>query len=740
MTDRRVADPLTLAHAHRASDAGHTPLDRRFTLAVLDNVIDMVAACDAKGAITIMNRAMADAIGATAVPHGPPTWMAEWVQRQPGGATLRQRDLPLNRALRGETVTDEELEVTTSRHGRRRVRVNAEPVVDDRGQLAGAVLVMRDVTRERTAEEMLAFQAMHDKVTGLPNRVLFVDHARSALSRAARHRWSTGFLVINVVAFEAINARLGYEAGDQVLAEIARRLQSATRSADRVARPEAVGRLGGDEFLMLCEHVGGAPGAANVASRVAALCAEPILLGSEMVRASVRVGIAVTTGSPVDPEVMIREATSALRRLRATGGSGFAFYDETMRSAQMARFADELALRSALERDELRLVFQPKVALDTDRITGFEALIRWLHPERGVIPPTKFIPLAEETGLIIPIGHWVLRQACEAAARWAREYPSPPVSTMSVNLSARQFDNGLVQTLQTVLAETGLDPRLLCLEVTESMVMGDPEMATTMLHQIKELGVHVSIDDFGTGYSSLAYLRRFPLTELKIDKSFVDGLGRDPESTAIVAAVMGMAHAMDLSVVAEGVETSAQLSALRALGCDEAQGYYYARPLPAGEIDRLLAAPHLESEHRRGLHGRADARSSGTIVIADDAADVRLLSRVSLTASGFEVHEAENGEDAIDLVHLVRPDCIVLDMYMPGMSGLDVCRALRADSATRDLTVVMLTADGSSAEKAEAFSLEVDDYIVKPFAPRDLVSRTTVAIRRRAETQRSTTV
>ena len=233
-------------------------------------------------------------------------------------------------------------------------------------------------------------------------------------------------------------------------------------------------------------------------------------------------------------------------------------------------------MRSALERGELRVAFQPKISLATDRVVGVEALARWDHPLRGAIPPSSFIPLAEATGLIVPIGAWVLRQACEQGVRWLALTGGLSAPMVSVNLSARQLDANLLTTLRTVLAETGFDPAHLCLEVTESMVMGDPEIAIGMLHQIKALGISISMDDFGTGYSSLAYLRRFPLTELKIDKSFVDGLGRDPESTAIVAAVMGMAHAMDLSVVAEGVETSAQVDALRALGCDEAQGYYYA--------------------------------------------------------------------------------------------------------------------------------------------------------------------
>ncbi len=439
-------------------------------------------------------------------------------------------------------------------------------------------------------------------------------------------------------------------------------------------------------------------------------------------------GMDAYISKPVDPD---RLSDVLSRWIAGDSGEG-ASPEDAVRSN--ARFDDEHELRSALERGELRVAFQPKVSLATDRVVGVEALARWDHPLRGAIPPSSFIPLAEATGLIVPIGAWVLRQACEQGVRWIALTGGLSAPMVCVNLSARQLDANLLTTLRTVLAETGFDPAHLCLEVTESMVMGDPEIAIGMLHEIKALGISISMDDFGTGYSSLAYLRRFPLTELKIDKSFVDGLGRDPESTAIVAAVMGMAHAMDLSVVAEGVETSAQVDALRALGCDEAQGYYYARPQAADHIDELLTKPHVDGDRARlaGPQGAAEW-GSGTIVIVDDAPEVRLHARMSLTSAGFGVHEAESGEGAIDLVRRVRPDCVLLDMHMPGMSGLDVCRVLRADVATRDVTVVMLTADGKAAEKAEAFALEADDYIVKPFVPRDLVSRITAAIRRRTE-------
>jgi CheY-like chemotaxis protein len=258
--------------------------------------------------------------------------------------------------------------------------------------------------------------------------------------------------------------------------------------------------------------------------------------------------------------------------------------------------------------------------------------------------------------------------------------------------------------------------------------MENVEFAITLLRQLKALGVRISIDDFGTGFSSLAYLRRFPLDELKVDKSFVDGLGRDPGATAIVAAVMGMAHALDLTVVAEGVETEAQAAALRNLGCDQAQGYLYARPQSARDLDPLLKQEIVTRGTNPGALG------SSTVVVVDDAADVRQLARVSLAAAGFAVHEADRGDEGLELTRRVMPDCVILDVHMPGTSGLDVCRALRADPLTSGMTIVMLTADALASDKVEAFALDVDDYIVKPFAPRDLVSRVTSAMRRRRDT------
>lgn len=348
----------------------------------------------------------------------------------------------------------------------------------------------------------------------------------------------------------------------------------------------------------------------------------------------------------------------------------------------------------------------------------------------------EFIPLAEETGLIIPIGRWVIEQACRQAAEWNRRFTFHPALTVAVNVSGRQFGPELIEVVSGALAATGTEPEQLCLEVTESTLIGDADAATATLNGLAEVGVRLSIDDFGTGYSSLSYLRRFPLHELKIDRSFVEGLGRHANDTAIVAATVAMAHALGLSVVAEGVETAEQLEHLRLLGCQEAQGYYISRPAPADDFTHLLG---LEAA---GLGALLDTEVFGDpegryrperVLVADDAPDVRQLARMSLTAAGFEVHEVSGGNEAVAVARRTAPDCVVLDVSMPDMSGLDVCTMLRADPATAECTIVILTANAATDDKVEAFSCGADDYIIKPFSPRDLVGRVRAAMRRRLD-------
>ena len=540
-------------------------------------------------------------------------------------------------------------------------------------------------------------------------------------------------LAVDIDQFRAINARFGFDSGDRLLADVGSRLETVA-ALYGTSLNGAVTRLGGDEFCLLIEHIPDREAAQAIAARVSSALAAPFDLGDETVQITASTGVALSQDIRHAPDALIIEAEAAMRRAKARETGRRDLVAEETRQPLRVRVDDARELRGALANGELWLAFQPKVSLVTDRLVGVEALLRWQHPEKGVIPPLDFIPLAEETGLIVPIGVWVLEQACAEAARWQRTHLRIPV-IVSVNVSARQFESGLAELFKGAISAAGIDPASLCLEVTESVVMRDPEFAVRTLRELNDLGVRISIDDFGTGYSSLTYLGRFPLDEVKVDKSFVDGLGHDPEATAIVAATTAMAHAMDLSVVAEGVEAEAQLAALRSLGCDEAQGYYFGRPQRASEIDLLLREAALGEVASGGSSTVSEGmRGGGVVVVVDDAPDVRLLARMSLAAAGFVVHEAEHGEQGLALARTLHPDCVILDVNMPGISGLEVCRVLRADPRTSDTTIVMLTADQQASEKVEAFSLEADDYMVKPFAPRDLISRVSSAMRRRHET------
>ena len=395
---------------------------------------------------------------------------------------------------------------------------------------------------------------------------------------------------------------------------------------------------------------------------------------------------------------------------------------------------EEEALRRALAEGQFRLHYQPKVSLESGQIMGAEALLRWEDPGRGLVSPLEFIPLAEETGLIVPIGTWAIEEACHRVVEWHRRFPRRPGLVMSVNVSGRQFGPELVEAVAGALAATGAQPGQLCLEVTESVLMGDADAAVGTLRELAATGVKLSMDDFGTGYSSLAYLKRFPLHELKIDRSFVTGLGEDSNETAIVAATVAMAHALGLSVVAEGVETSDQLERLRVLGCQDVQGYFISRPRSAEAFAEFLRDWPSEA-------GRLGVQSvrfplSERLLVVDDAEDVRQMARMSLSAAGFEVNEAASGPEALAAVKKTLPDCVLLDVSMPHMSGFDVCRALRANPATVDCTIVMLTSNAASADKVQAFSCGADDYIIKPFTPRDLVGRVRAAIHRRRDPER----
>ncbi len=446
---------------------------------------------------------------------------------------------------------------------------------------------VRYAVERKRSEAQLLHQAMHDSLTELPNRAMFLDHVELALERSARTGRQVGVLFVDLDRFKLINDSLGHRAGDRLLMLVANRLRGVTREIDMIAR------FGGDEFTILCDDVEGEEEAVVVADRVAQAIGAPFAIEGTEVFLTASVGIAIATDHERGPaDTLVRDADAAMHRAKERGKSRHELFHEVMRTTAVRRLETENALHRALERGEFCVHYQPKVDLADGHVTGVEGLIRWRHPDRGIVQPTEFISLAEETGLIVPIGRWVLDEACAQLARWRDLRLTGAENgalTMSVNLSARQLvQDQLVDEVSEAIARHGIPPHALVLELTESIVLGEDETTRSAFASLRALGVRLAIDDFGTGYASLAALKHFPADVLKIDRSFVSGLGTDAVDTPIVAAVIGLAHELGLVAIAEGVETHRQLQVLRRLKCDIGQGYLFSRALPSHEIDRLL--------------------------------------------------------------------------------------------------------------------------------------------------------
>ncbi len=554
-----------------ATERALRELEQRFH-AVVDTALDAVVTVDAAGVIETVNPAAERLFGyaaAEVVGRRIDMLLVEPHTDEPGAHFER-----VGRHKHGTTFP---LEISRSE-----ARVGGRQIF---------TWIARDVRERKAFEAHLAEQALRDPLTGVANRTLLVDRIAGTQSRASRRPASAALLFLDLDRFKSINDRYGHSAGDEVLRVVAKRLAALVRPADTIAR------LGGDEFVVLCEDIDGVAGAELIATRIAVAMQSPVLVGGADVVVSVSIGIAIIDDATLDADTLLRDADAAMYRAKERGRDRFEIFDHEMRAQAFARTQMEHALHRALGSDELRLRYQPQRSLRTGELVGFEALLRWEHPERGLLPPEEFLAVADETGLIVPMGSWSIGEACRRATQFAQEYA--PI-TMWVNLSARQLVHAdLVANVAGALREVGSDVTL-GIEITEDALMSDPGSAIAATRRLRDLGVRLAIDDFGTGYSSLHYVKLFPVDTLKIDRSFVQGVEADRQDAAIISAIVGLSRALGLEVIAEGFESGEQVAVLRELGCNVAQGYHYARPLPEHDALDLLRAEPAYSLRSRG--------------------------------------------------------------------------------------------------------------------------------------------
>ncbi|WP_306598210.1 bifunctional diguanylate cyclase/phosphodiesterase [Geothrix sp. 21YS21S-2] len=578
---------LLRARRHERENARQARVAEEELEAYVDLLPIGVLTIDTRGVLVLCNLTAPNLLGISREALQAVAWRnPEFAIIDASGDGLEAEELPWNKALAdGRRVPGEVVGIERADTGDWAwLSVTAQPRCNADGVLVEVICTLEDVTQQKTTEVELTLQHLRDSLTSLPNRALFMERLSRAIIRSDRRKFFSAVLFLDLDRFKVVNDSLSHEAGDKLLIQVASRLRGCLRPEDTVAR------LGGDEFVVLFEDITSINDGLTVADRISHGLNAPFNIFGQEVFTTCSMGIAISSSSETLPAELLRDAEVAMYRAKAKGEGSIEIFDPSMNAKALARFQMEGELRRALERGEFILHYQPVVGLGTGRIEGFEALVRWIHPERGLVPPLEFISLAEETGLIVPLGKWVLEEACRQAGAWSRAFPADPPRLMNVNISARQFQHkDLIPTVLEALRAADMAPGTLKLEITESIMMRDPLASLEAMKTFKSLDIHLVIDDFGTGYSSLSYLKRFPVDTLKVDKSFVDGLGKDPESTAIVAAIISLARSLGMRVTAEGIETVEQMMHLQQLSCDQGQGYHFSRPLAQDKAEELLA-------------------------------------------------------------------------------------------------------------------------------------------------------
>jgi diguanylate cyclase (GGDEF)-like protein/PAS domain S-box-containing protein len=555
-------------------------LEKERAQVTLDSIGDAVVCTDISGKITFLNLVAEKMTG----------WFWRDAVGRPGPDVLRILDAtrhepspdPMGMAVgQDRTVHLPANCILVRRDGFEfPIEDSVSPIHDRQGQVTGAVIVFRDVSAARALALQMTHSAEHDFLTGLPNRMLLNDRVSQAIVVASRHMTKVAVLFLDLDGFKHINDSLGHPIGDRLLQSIAKRLVDCGRSSDTVSRQ------GGDEFVVLLSEVEQSIDAATAARKMLKAVAEPHWIDQHELHVSTSIGVSVFPDDGLDAETLIKHADTAMYQAKDGGHQSFRFFKPDMNVKAVERQAIEESLRHALARQEFALHYQPKINLMTGEISGAEALLRWTHPTRGVVAPAQFIPVAEDCGLILPIGNWVLREACNQARSWQNAGLTLP--SIAVNVSSMEFrDDNFLQGLFAILKETGLDPKCLELELTESVLMKRADATELIFNALRSAGVQLAIDDFGTGYSSLSYLKKFPVNAIKIDQSFIRQI-TSPDEATIVTAIIRMGRTLKLRVIAEGVETVEELTFLQAHQCDEAQGYYFSRPVPAEQFAKLL--------------------------------------------------------------------------------------------------------------------------------------------------------
>jgi len=687
----------------------------RLLAKVFESSREAVLITDEQNNIIAANRAYSDLTGRREeeVKRSPPSMVSNHWQQADGEG--------ISQVLADSGFWQGELWETRANGERFPVWLAITQVADERGSVTHYIYSFSDITEHKAAEEQIHHLAHHDALTNLPNRFTLVARLKQAFSSAQRNREKVAVMFIDLDRFKNINDTLGHHIGDELLIQVARRLRECVRDSDIVAR------LGGDEFVVGLVGVEDVIGVSHVAEKIRRSLGLIYAIEGHELYTSPSVGISLFPDDGTEIEDLMKNADVAMYHAKAQGRNNYQFFEAEMNKVALERLALEGDLRLALEREEFCLYYQPQISIATGRVVGVEALVRWRHPGKGLVSPAMFIPIAEESGLILPLGEWVLKTACLQLKHWV-ELGMTDIQ-MSVNLSASQFrQRALPQTVASLVVQCDIDPTFLELEITESVAMDNPQQTSETMEILRGIGVKMAIDDFGTGYSSLNYLKLFPLNRLKLDRSFVKDIETDPNDAAICAATIALAHNLGLDVVAEGVETEKQLDYLARLNCDKVQGFFFSKPLPAEEAERFIA----ERNAHVCLLGQKKDEPRNVLVIDDDAWICDFLKQTLQYLGHIPIVETDPLAGLEKLAQAPSHfDLLMVDLLMPTMSGMDLIRSVR--TFARDLPILVITAHKAEFVRQALKPLEKDhnllpgiNYFVleKPFTVEDVSDMT----------------